>query len=89
MTSTTPDGLLFSLGGLFKGLGHDLTILRHSEWEEVLPSKLLMHDNQFNNYSDTAFMLRPYMITPFDQGTTDVAELDLNAKLLAVFVSVE
>lgn len=89
MTLTTLDEHLFSQHGPVQWRCHDLNLLRQSGWEGVLGEGLNLKGEQFILYEDSAFMLRPYFIVPFNKATANAAELQFNTNKSAFQVAEE
>lgn len=88
-TVTTPDGLMFSLYGPMEGRRHDMTLLRESNWNEVLSQCLFIDGEWFYIYGDAAYLLRPWMQRPYTRGVCSATEELFNKKMSEVRVCVE
>lgn len=64
-TLSTLDGLIVALWGPKVGRRHDLMLMRRSAWEGFLEEILNINDDQYYDYCDSAYILRPYMMVPF------------------------
>lgn len=60
-----PDGLILHLYGLVEGRRHDITMLRQSNIGPMLAQRLNMNGVQYYIYGDSAYMLRPYLMTKY------------------------
>lgn len=64
----TQDGPILAMYGQEEGSRHDLTLLRKSGWNETLQEELLIDDEYYYIYGDSAYMLRTWMQRQFLHG---------------------
>jgi len=62
----TPDGLFFHLYGPVEGWRHDMTLYLESGMETTLAGALIVGGEQYYLYGDVAYMMRPWLQTPFE-----------------------
>lgn len=86
---TTPDGLMFALYGPEVGRRHDLTLLRNSNWNEILHNSLLIEGNWYYIYGHAAYLMRPWMLRPYIYGLVTPLQRMFNRKMSGLSVSVE
>lgn len=86
---TTPDGLIFNVGGPIEGRRHDMTLFRLSNIEEDLARALLINGQQHYIYGDSAYVLRAYLQVPFQGSALTDDQISFNAAMSKVRVSVE
>lgn len=55
----------------------------------VLERALIINVEQFNLYVDSAFMLRSYLVVPFNAATADAVELQSNSDMSEVRMAVQ
>lgn len=88
-TISTPDGLMFSLFGPLEGRRHDLTLLRQSDWEQILSNTLTIDGRQYYIFGDSAYLLRPWMMRPFIREFATADQLLFNTQMSSLRVLVE
>lgn len=86
---STPDGLIYALYGPVEGRRHDLTVLRQSNWEDVMEGSLVIDGIQYYIYGDSAYLLRPWMQRPFVREFATNAQLLFNTEMSSLRVLVE
>jgi nuclease HARBI1 len=86
---TTPDGMLFHIFGPYEGRRHDMHLYAESGLDNILGENLLIDGVQHYIFGDSGYMLRPYLMTPYEGSNLDVNELLFNKRMSKARVSVE
>lgn len=84
---TAANGITCELGGPYKGHRHDAGILRESQLYEQLQELVQGHD--YVIYGDTAYPLRPLLMTPYAGSQLKDYEAQFNAKMSTVRQAVD
>jgi nuclease HARBI1 len=78
---TTPDGMLFHIFGPYEGRRHDMDLYAESGLDNILGENLLIDGVQHYTFGDSGYMLRPYLMTPYEGANLDVNELLFNKRV--------
>jgi nuclease HARBI1 len=86
---TTPDGMLFHIFGPYEGRRHDMHLYAESGLDNILGENLLIDGVQNYIFRDSGYMLRPYLMTPYEGANLDANELLFHKRMSKARVSVE
>lgn len=86
---STPDGLIAVLFSLVKGCKNDLTLFKHSGWEDILSEARNRDGRQFHFNGDNAYFLCPFIIRPFINAFANAKEMKFNLQRSSLRVLVE
>ena len=86
---TAPDGTVLHLFGPVEGRRHDMTLYRQSNIESALSSSVLYNNNQYYAYSDSAYVLRPFLQVGFKGPHLTDSQKTFNMTMSKLRVSME
>jgi nuclease HARBI1 len=84
-----PDGLLLGLYGPTEGRRHDMSMYSESGIDTMLANSLLIQNQQYYIYGDSAYALRPYLQVAFRGADISPEQLEFNTSMNTVRTAVE
>jgi nuclease HARBI1 len=81
--------MLFHIFGPYEGRRHDMHLYAESGLENILGETLLIDGVQHYIFGDSWYMVRPYLMTPYEGANLGANELLFNSRMSKDRVSVE
>jgi hypothetical protein len=86
---TTPDGVVLHAFGPAESRRYDMHLLAESKMDNILSGSLIVHGIQYYLFGDSGYVLRPYLLTPFECTDLEAPHKLFHKRMSAVRATVE